>query len=340
MSQILPPFAPTILAHLETDEATARAIAEAVSELFDPEEVATAAFEIASLTAGMQGRSTAPAKATPARAKREGAMGTLLPDETGPWRLELHFAEDPDQDAIRDMIRDIAGAAAAEALAFETIAATDWVANALEGLKPVRAGRFLVHGAHDRDAVRCGEFGIEIEAALAFGTGHHGTTRGCLEHFTAVLRRRRPFRVVDIGTGTAVLAIGAAKALRQPILAGEIDPDSVRIAHENAALNGVGHWLRPVKAAGLQHPALRGQRCYDLVFANILARPLRKIAPEVAKATADGGELILSGLLPGDLPGVLSAYRAQGFALASKREIEGWLSLTLRRGGAAPRKRN
>jgi ribosomal protein L11 methyltransferase len=336
---ITAPFTPTILAHLETDEATARAIADAVAELFDPEEVATAAFEIASLTAGMQGRSTAPAKASPVRAGREGAMGTLMPDETGPWRLELHFAEPPDEQAIRALVADIAGAEAATSLAFAEIAATDWVANALAGLKPVRAGRFVVHGAHDRAALRAGEIGVEIEAALAFGTGHHGTTRGCLEHFDAVLKRRRPRRIVDIGTGTAVLAIAAAKALHRDVLAGEIDVDSTRVAAENARLNRVAHSVRPVRAAGLRHARLRATRRYDLVFANILARPLRLIAPEAARATAAGGELILSGLLPGDLPGVLSAYRAQGFSLASKREIEGWLSLTLRRGGCAVRKR-
>jgi ribosomal protein L11 methyltransferase len=114
----------------------------------------------------------------------------------------------------------------------------------------------------------------------------------------------------------------------------------VRIAAENARLNHVGQWVQPVKAAGLQHPLLRATRRYDLVFANILARPLRKIAPEVACATASQGELILSGLLAGDVPGVLSAYRAQGFHLAAKREIEGWLSLTLRRGGASPLRRH
>lgn len=332
-------FAPTTLAHLVTDEATARAIADGLSELFDPEEIATAAFEIASLEAGLRGAPTAPAKVAPAKQGREGAMGTLHPDETGPWRLELHFAFEPDEDEIRALVAGFSSDETAQALVFEPIAATDWVASALEGLKPVIAGRFVVHGAHDRDAVRVGQIGIEIEAALAFGTGHHGTTRGCLEHITALLKRRRPERIVDIGTGTGVLAIGLVKALNKPVLGGEIDLDSVEIARENARLNGLGDRLTVHRAAGLQHPALRRSQHYDLILANILARPLKRIAREVGLAAGPGCELILSGLLPGDVPGVLSAYRQQGFTLLAKRQIEDWVSLTLRRGGQGPRLR-
>ncbi|MCA3596905.1 MAG: 50S ribosomal protein L11 methyltransferase [Methylobacterium sp.] len=338
----MPLSAPTTLAHLTTDEPTARAIADGLGEMFEPEEIATAAFEIASLEAGLRGASTAPAKTAPAKTApakqgREGAMGTLHPDETGPWRLELHFAFEPDEDEIRALVAGFSSEETAEKLVFEPVAATDWVASALEGLKPVTAGRFLVHGAHDREAVRIGQIGIEIEAALAFGTGHHGTTRGCLEHITALLKRRRPRRIVDIGTGTGVLAIGLAKALNQPVLGGEIDPDSVAIARGNARLNGVGDRLKVYRAAGLQHPALRRSNHYDLVLANILARPLKGISRQVGLAAGPGCALILSGLLPGDVPGVLSAYRRQGFALAAKRQIEDWVSLTLQRGGQGSR---
>lgn len=328
----MPLPAPTLLAHLVTDEPTARAIADGLAELFDPEEVATAAFEIASLEAGMRGASTAPAKLAPTRQGREGAMGTLHPDSSGPWRLELHFADEPDEAEIRALVARFSNAVAGKNLVFERIAAKDWVASALEGLKPVTAGRFVVHGAHDRGAVRSGQVGIEIEAALAFGTGHHGTTRGCLEHITAQLKRRRPRRIVDIGTGTGVLAIGLIKALKQPVLAGEIDPDSVAIAKDNARLNGIPGQLKVFRAAGLQHPALRRSNHYDLILANILARPLKSIARQVGLAAGPGCELILSGLLPGDVPGVLSAYRVQGFALRERRQIEDWVSLTLKRG--------
>lgn len=330
--------APTTLAHLVTDEITARAIADGVAELFDPEEVATAAFEIASLEAGMRGASTAPAKASPARQGREGAMGTLHPDSTGPWRLELHFAHQPDEAEIRALVAGFSSLEDGKSLVFEQIAATDWVASALEGLKPVSAGRFVVHGAHDRGAVRSGQIGIEIEAALAFGTGHHGTTRGCLEHISAQLKRHRPRHIVDIGTGTGVLAVGLVKALKQPVLAGEIDPDSVEIAKGNARLNGIRGGLNVYRAAGLQHPSLRRTRHYDLILANILARPLKSIARQVGLAAGPDCELILSGLLPGDVPGVLSAYRMQGFALVARRQIEDWVCLSLKRGGQGPKR--
>jgi ribosomal protein L11 methyltransferase len=322
----------TTLARLVTSEKTATAIADGLSELFEPEELAASAFEIPDKNA------LPTSVPRPSRAK-EGAMGTLLPDSEAPWLCELHFGEAPDEAAIRDLVRDIAGEAAAKALIFEEIAATDWIAASLEGLSPVEAGRFTVHGAHSRNHLKTNRINIEIEAALAFGTGHHGTTRGCLLHFDSVLKRRRPRDVVDIGSGTGVLAFAAAKALKDVVAAGELDPDSVRIARDNAGLNGVAPFVRPVVAAGLQHPELRAIRAYDLVFANILARPLKALAPEIAAATAPGGELILSGLLPGDVPGVLSKYRAFGFHLAAKRMIEGWASLILRRGGTKPVRR-
>lgn len=266
-------------------------------------------------------------------------MGTLLPDSEAPWLCELHFAEAPDEAAIRDLVRGIAGEKAAEALTFEAVAQQDWIAASLEGLSPVDAGRFTIHGAHSRNQLKSNRINIEIEAALAFGTGHHGTTRGCLLHFDSVLKRRRPRSVVDIGSGTGVLAFAAAHVLKDFVWAGELDPDSVRIARDNARLNGVAPFVRPVVAAGLQHPDLRARGAYDLVFANILARPLKALAPEIAAAAASHGELILSGLLVGDVPGVLSAYRTFGFHLVAKRVIEGWASLILRRGGAKPVRR-
>lgn len=325
-------IAPTILATLVTNETTARAIADGLSELFEPEELAASAFELASIEAAID-----PSIKRPATASREGAMGTLMPGMDEEWRVELHFASPPDEADIRAMVTNFGGEAAGKLLVFSEIAAKDWVAASLEGLNPVEAGRFLVHGAHDRKLVKPNQIGIEIEAALAFGTGHHGTTRGCLLHFDALLKRRQPRHIVDIGSGTGVLAIGAAKALRRRIHAGEIDPDSVDIAIENTSLNGVSPYLRPVIAAGLRHASLRASRRYDVIFANILARPLRRLAPEITRASAEGGELILSGLLPGDVAGVLSSYRSCGFHLVAKKQLEGWASLLLRRSGAARR---
>ncbi len=324
--------APTVIARLITDEATAKAIADQFSELFDPEELAASAFEMPDADA----LPTAVPRPSRQNTPREGAMGTLLPDSDCPWQAELYFGEAPDRDAIRALVAEVIGAEAAKALIFEEIAAQDWIATSLGGMKPVDAGRFTVHGAHDRGKLKPNRFNIEIEAALAFGTGHHGTTRGCLIHLDAILKRRRPRDIVDIGSGTGVLAFAAAKALRQFVAAGEMDPDSVQISRENARLNGVRTFVRPVVAAGLQHPELRATRAYDLVFANILARPLKMLAPEIARATAPQGELILSGLLIRDVPGVLAKYRAFGFHLAARLHLEGWASLILKRGGAKP----
>lgn len=326
----------TILARLVTNETLAQKIADALSELFEPEELAASAFEMPEADA----LPTSVPRPQRQEHFREGAMGTLLPDSEAPWLCELYFGEAPDEAEIRALIANIAGDEAANDFTFEEVAAQDWIAASLEGLVPVDAGRFTVHGAHARDSLKHNRHNIEIEAALAFGTGHHGTTRGCLLHLDALLKRRAPRDIVDIGSGTGVLAFAAAKALKRYIYAGELDPDSVRVARENARLNGVAPFVRPVVAAGLQHPELRATGAYDLVFANILARPLKALAPEIARATAPGGELILSGLLIKDVPGVLAKYRAFGFHLVAQRHLEGWASLILKRGGAKPRNRH
>ncbi|WP_150286450.1 50S ribosomal protein L11 methyltransferase [Rhabdaerophilum calidifontis] len=316
---------PPLIARLLTDEATATRLADEFSERFEPEELAASAFEIAddaALPVAFR-RPDRPA------AGREGPMGTLLPDSAAPWQAELVFAGAIDEAAIRALVAEIAGAEAGQALVFERIEARDWIAASLEGLEPVSAGRFTIHGAHDRAARRPNRVNIEIEAALAFGTGHHGTTRGCLLLLDSLLKRRRPAAIVDIGSGTGVLAMAAAAMLKRRVRAGEIDPDSVRIARANARLNGVPHLVRPVVAAGLKHPALRARGTYDLVFANILAGPLKRLAPEIAAATAPGGHVILSGMLAGDVPGMRARYGAFGFRLRRRIDLEGWSSLLL-----------
>jgi ribosomal protein L11 methyltransferase len=176
---------------------------------------------------------------------------------------------------------------------------------------------------------------IEIEAGLAFGTGHHGTTRGCLLHFDRLLKRRRNFsrtgRVLDVGCGAGVLAIAAARVLRRKVWLGDIDPVAVAVANANARLNGVGAFCRPIVSRGVENAALREAAPYDLVFANILAKPLRLLAPSLAAVISADGEAIVSGLLLADVPGVLASWRAQGFHLAERIELEGWASLRLRR---------
>ncbi len=289
---------------LVADERRARAVADLVVETFDPAETAASAFE--------------------------------EPDGKS-WAVEVFFGDEPDESRIRALVAAATDPETAAQARFSRVAKQDWVQNALAGLAPVRAGRFLVHGSHDRDKVAVNHIGIEIEAALAFGTGHHGTTLGCLRALERIARRRRPRRILDIGTGTGVLAIAAARAFRQTIDCGDIDPVAVETARANAVANRAGPYVRPVVATGVRHESLRAGD-YDLILANILAKPLRLLAPSVAAVAAPEAELILSGLLARDVAGVLSAYAAQGFALKERRDIDGWATLVLCRGGAAARR--
>ena len=301
MLEGLPPNGASHVLRLTCDERRARAVADIIVETFDPTETAAAAFE-----------------------EDNGAY----------WAVEIYFAAAPDEESIRDLIAAVSDVETGQKAQFSQIAKQDWVQNALSGLKPVRAGRILVHGAHDRAHRRPNDIGVEIEAALAFGTGHHGTTLGCLRALDQILKRRRPRHILDVGTGTGVLAIAAARLLRQTVACGDIDLVAVDTARVNAQSNGARAFVRPVLAAGLRHPSLIGQ--YDLIFANILAKPLRLLAPAIAQAASFDAELVLSGLLGRDVAGVLAAYRAQNFFLAQRSDIDGWATLRLSRSGASP----
>src|SRR5215203_3324381 len=303
MLEGLHPNRPTHVMRLTTDERSARAMTDVIGEIFDPAETAVAAFET---------------------------------EHGGPWLLEAYFAREPDESAIRDLVRPLVGPEADRAI-FSALEEQDWVKASLDGLDPVRAGRILVHGAHDRDRVRPNDLAIEIEAALAFGTGHHGTTRGCLLAFAGALKRKRPRRVLDVGTGTGILALATAKALKRSVVAGDIDPVAVAVARDNARLNAVAPHLRFYTAPGVRHALAQRRRRFDLVFANILARPLRRLAPALSAVLARRGTLILSGLLPRDVPGVLPAYAAQGLRLDRRLDLDGWAVLVLARGGRSPR---
>jgi ribosomal protein L11 methyltransferase len=251
----------------------------------------------------------------------------------GRWDVTVHFAEPPDEPSIRELVGLAAGAEVAQDIAFDTVEAKDWVKATLEELVPVRAGRFIVHGQHDRSRIPPNKLGIEIEAALAFGTGHHGTTRGCLLLLDQVLKALRPRRVLDVGTGTGVLAIAAAKALRAQILASDIDPLSVRVARDNARLNGSANLLTAIEATGFSAPQIANLAPFDLVLANILANPLRQMATEMAHHLAPSGLVILSGLLPHQAQSVIAAYRTRGLVLKRHLRIEGWSSLLMRNAG-------
>jgi ribosomal protein L11 methyltransferase len=251
----------------------------------------------------------------------------------GLWDVIMHFADAPDQASIRDLVGIAAGDEVAGNVIFDTVEAKDWVKASLEDLVPVPAGRFMVHGAHDRPRVPPNKLGIEIEAALAFGTGHHGTTRGCLLLLDHVLKRYYPRRVLDLGTGTGVLAIAAAKALHGAVLASDIDPASVRVARENARLNQTGDLVQIITATGFSAPQFASAGPFDLVLANILANPLRQLATPMARHLAPGALVILSGLLTPQAAGVTAAYRARGLVPVRHVRIEGWSSLLLRKTG-------
>ena len=251
----------------------------------------------------------------------------------GRWDITVHFAEAPDQASIRELVGIAAGDEVAQAIGFDTVEAKDWVKATLEELVPVRAGRFIVHGGHDRANVPPNKLGIEIEAALAFGTGHHGTTRGCLMLLDEVLKAHRPRRVLDLGPGTGVLAIAAAKALRHRVLASDIDPLSVRVAADNARLNGTGDLVETIRGSGFSAPQFRKRGPFDLVLANILANPLRQMATPMSRHLAPQALVILSGLLPPQASAVIAAYRARGLVLKRHIQIEGWSSLLMRKAG-------
>ncbi len=281
------------------DEASANAAVNLLSESVDTSEIAVAAFERPDLR----------------------------------WDVTFYFGEPPDQASVRALVALAVGDDAAAALVFDEVAPKDWVRASLEGLAPVEAGRFMVHGAHDRDRIQPNRIGIEIEAALAFGTGHHGTTRGCLLLLDHVMKSWLPRRVLDLGTGTGVLAIAAAKVDHRVILATDIDWRAVQTTRENARLNGVGPWIEAVHATGFGDPAFKRRGPFDLVLANILANPLRAMATPMARHLAPGAFVILSGLLTPQARGVIAAYRSRGLVLRRHIRIDEWSSLLLERTG-------
>jgi ribosomal protein L11 methyltransferase len=248
----------------------------------------------------------------------------------GRWDVTLHFAGPPDQARIRGLIGDVAGPEVARAVSFDTVPDRDWVQASLADLAPVQAGRFVVHGRHDRHRVPANRLGIEIEAALAFGTGHHGTTRGCLLLLEQVLKAHHPRRVLDLGTGTGVLAIAAAKALRHAVLASDINGAAVRVARDNARLNQTGRRVQVIHATGFAAAEFAARGPFDLVLANILANPLRQLARPMVRHLAPSALVILSGLLPSQTTAIIAAYRARGLVPVRHLRIEGWSSLLLR----------
>jgi ribosomal protein L11 methyltransferase len=245
------------------------------------------------------------------------------------WSLDAFCLDEP---AAHETAALIAVESPGVSASVQKLDDRDWVAESLSGLPAVHAGPFVVAGAHELAKVRGGKIPVWIEAGPAFGTGHHGTTRGCLLALDAALKRNLPARVLDIGTGSGVLAIAAVKAGVPFALGTDLDLESIRIARENAANNRIGRRLKLLHAAGANHCLIRSGGPYDLVLANILARPLVHLAPEISKLMSAGGAVIVSGLLARQEPQVKAAYSGQGLNLVRRSRLNGWSTLTFRRG--------
>jgi ribosomal protein L11 methyltransferase len=286
----------TTAAHLICDERTSRRLADFLGENLDPEKTVCSAFEA----------------------------------DDGQWQVTIHFQAPPDEMALRELVRIAAGDKAALSLVVKQVAARDWVQESLAGLKPVRAGRFVIHGAHDRAHLSPNDINIEIEAALAFGTGHHGTTRGCLLALDSLSKRRRFRKALDVGTGSGVLAMAAAKLIGCAVVASDIDLLAVRSARANAELNNTSPLIEFVHAAGVETQALARYAPYDLIFANILLGPLTRMAASLNRLAAPSAYIVLSGLLPDQANAALTIYRAQGLVLERRIQLEGWTTLVLR----------
>jgi ribosomal protein L11 methyltransferase len=253
-----------------------------------------------------------------------------IEDDSGLWEVGAYFLDAPDG----AMMEVLALAFGAKPFALSELPEIDWVAKVRRELSPVEAGRFFVYGSHDADKVPEGRVALQIEATVAFGTGHHGTTLGCLRAFDRLFEAGfRPAKVADVGCGTAVLAMAAASVLPDAlVIASDIDEVAVDVALANVAINGLEGRLECLEAAGFGHARLAEAAPFDLVFANILKGPLIELAPDMAAHVAPAGLVILSGLLVVQAEAVTAAYVAAGFDPVTRDDIGEWSTLVLRRG--------
>ncbi len=281
-------------ANITADEAAAERIAHALEETFEPSPVAVGVFELSE----------------------------------GQFEVFAHFAEAPPRHSLLVLIEHVANGAEFGPLRIEQVADEDWVTLSQGKRGPVAAGRFLVHGSHDRARMPRRLLAIEIDAGQAFGTAHHASTRGCLVALDDVLKRIRPRALLDVGTGTGILAIAAAKVRKRQVLASDNDPLAIAIASDNARKNRVAPLLRVVKATGFAHKRLRSTTP-DLMLANLLERALYELAPTLARHIPPRGRAILSGLTNAQARGIEARYRAHGFILEKRIILEGWTTLVI-----------
>jgi ribosomal protein L11 methyltransferase len=275
---------------------------------------------------GPRAEAEAAASAIDGNIDLEGVSYSIIEEDESraSWRIDAYPTSGEEAERLSLHLRHYAQLI----VKVEPLADADWLAMALSGLPPVRAGRFFIFGMHDRGRTPVNTVNLRIEAGAAFGTGHHGTTVGCLWAFDGLLKRASFPRVLDVGTGTGVLAIAAARTGSRVTVGTDIDPVSVRIARENARVNRA--YGRFVSANGLSHPLVRAGGPYDLVFANILARPLVRLSTDIRSALRPGGVAILSGLLRSQVRLVLAAYRSRGFRLERRLGRDAWATLVLR----------
>jgi ribosomal protein L11 methyltransferase len=261
----------------------------------------------------------------------DAAISSFKVPDSGDWRIEVYYPLEPDR---ADMTARVAAAAqalemTAPQLDLSPLPQVDWLAENRKTFAPLTVGRFFLHGRHDRAQVRPGHLSLEIEAGRAFGTGRHETTRGCLMALQLLSRRCRPSNALDLGCGSGVLAMAMAHLWRRPVLASDIDPWAVRTTRRNAELNAVAPLLKAVEADGVNHRALRTRAPYDLIVANILARPLLAMAGPIVAGLAPGGHLILSGLLGHQRRQIVATYRGQGLVLQNEIRLGDWPTLLL-----------
>ena len=258
------------------------------------------------------------------------AIATQEIDETrNIWEASIYGPAEEEEELARRFAGLIGSDFPHLRLERETLPDIDWIAKSLEGLKPVRAGRFLVHGSHDRDKVRPNDIGILIDAGQAFGTGHHGTTAGCLAMIGDVLKSRRVRNALDLGTGSGVLAIATRLMSRIPVVATDIDAIATSVAEGNARINGVLDGIHLATAPGFHHAIFREHGPFDLIIANILARPLMKLAPELVRHLSDDGTVILSGILAEQRWKVIAAYNGAGMKHRRTTWLNGWVTIQL-----------
>lgn len=261
------------------------------------------------------------------------AVSGFEPARDDNCRLLAYGTAEPDRAALQVALA-LAAAGAGVAEPVPTIAAlpeTDWLAESRRRFPPARAGRYLIHGSDDRHAVPPGAIGLCLDAATAFGTGRHGTTRGCLLALDRLAtRRRRVRRVLDIGCGTGILAIAASRTWRAAVVAADVDPEAVRVARRNVRLNGVASLVRVVRSDGMRDAAVARAGPYDLITANLFARLLRRLAPALAAGlAAPGGTVVLSGFLEADQTAVVAAYRAQGLRPVARLVDGEWITVMM-----------